>query len=86
MLITLMVCGPLLFGMVLKKNYFYQGIVSLRKPLYYFQDYGGVYFGSEVKFIQNLLSKKLSINYNYLNRYLIYGYKYLYKSNETFFL
>ncbi len=55
------------------------------KPLYYFQDSGGVYFGSEVKFIQNLLSKKLSINYNYLNRYLIYGYKYLYKSNETFF-
>ena len=55
------------------------------KPLYYFQDSGGVYFGSEVKFIQNLISKKLSINYNYLNRYLIYGYKYLYKSNETFF-
>ena len=78
------VCGPLLFGMVLKKNYFYQG--SFReKPLYYLEDSGGVYFGSEVKFIQNLISKKLSINYNYLNRYLIYGYKYLYKSNETFF-
>ncbi len=55
------------------------------KPLYYFEDSEGVYFGSEVKFIQNLISKKLPINYNYLNRYLIYGYKFLYKSNETFF-
>ncbi len=55
------------------------------KPLYYFEDKGGVYFGSEVKFIQTLLSKKLLINYQYLNRYLVYGYKYLYNNDETFF-
>ena len=55
------------------------------KPLYYFEDKGGVYFGSEVKFIRTLLSKKLLINYHYLNRYLIYGYKYLYNNDETFF-
>ena len=55
------------------------------KPLYYFEDKEGVYFGSEVKFIQTLLSKKLLINYQYLNRYLVYGYKYLYNNDETFF-
>ena len=55
------------------------------KPLYYFEDKEGVYFGSEVKFIRTLLSKKLLINYQYLNRYLVYGYKYLYNNDETFF-
>ena len=55
------------------------------KPLYYFEDKGGVYFGSEVKFIRTLLSKKLLINYQYLNRYLVYGYKYLFNNDETFF-
>tara|TARA_B100000131_G_C18119629_1_gene612457 strand:+ start:843 stop:2663 length:1821 start_codon:yes stop_codon:yes gene_type:complete len=55
------------------------------KPLYYFKDCHGLYFGSEVKAIQSLISKKLLINYNYLKRYLIYGYKFLHKTNETFF-
>ena len=55
------------------------------KPLYFLEDKGGVYFGSEVKFIRTLLSKKLSINYQYLNRYLVYGYKYLFNNDETFF-
>ncbi|MFL3005279.1 MAG: asparagine synthase (glutamine-hydrolyzing) [Candidatus Neomarinimicrobiota bacterium] len=55
------------------------------KPLYYLEHNGGIYFGSEVKYIQSLISGKLLINYRYLNRYLIYGYKYLHKDNETFF-
>ena len=55
------------------------------KPLYYFKNNEGIYFGSEIKAIQSLLLKKLSINYSYLKRYLVYGYKYLHKTNETFF-
>ena len=53
------------------------------KPLYYFQDNDGFYFASEIKAIQSLLQKKLQINYDHLKRYLVYGYKFLYKTPET---
>ena len=55
------------------------------KPLYYFLDEDGIYFGSEIKFIFTLLGQALAINHNQLNRYLSNGYKSLYKQNETFF-
>ncbi|MBK9292978.1 MAG: asparagine synthase (glutamine-hydrolyzing) [Oligoflexia bacterium] len=55
------------------------------KPLYTYTDSTGVYFGSEVKFIFELLNRKLPLNYNHLNRFLINGYKSLYKTKETFF-
>ncbi|MBF0409911.1 MAG: asparagine synthase (glutamine-hydrolyzing) [Candidatus Riflebacteria bacterium] len=55
------------------------------KPLYYYSDQNGFYFGSEVKFIRNLIQKKLEINYNHILRYLIYGYKSLYKTEDKFF-
>lgn len=56
------------------------------KPLYYFiDDDAGVYFGSEIKFIFTLLGKKLPINYNQVFRYLVNGYKSLYKKGENFF-
>ena len=55
------------------------------KPLYYLRDKDGIYFASEVKGIQSLISKKLSINYSYLNRYMVYGYKFLYKDGKTFY-
>ena len=42
------------------------------KPLYYYEDSGGVYFGSEVKFIQNLISKKLSIKFKTSSSSLIF--------------
>ena len=55
------------------------------KPLYLYRDTSGIYFGSEVKFITALLGRRLEINHNHLLRYLVNGYKALYKDNETFF-
>ncbi|MBI5032989.1 MAG: asparagine synthase (glutamine-hydrolyzing) [Chloroflexi bacterium] len=55
------------------------------KPLYLYRDANGLYFGSEVKFIQALLSKRLDVNIDQVYRYMINGYKTLYKSKQTFF-
>jgi asparagine synthase (glutamine-hydrolysing) len=55
------------------------------KPLYYFHDNDGFYFASEIKAIQSLREKKLQINYDHLKRYLVYGYKFLQKTPETYF-
>ena len=55
------------------------------KPLYFYQDPEGVYFGSEPKFIFALLGKSLPVNLNHLKRYLVTGYKSLYKTKDTFF-
>jgi len=55
------------------------------KPLYLYEDDTGLYFGSEVKFLSTLAEKKFGINYNHLYRYLVNGYKSLYKTGETFF-
>lgn len=55
------------------------------KPLYLYRDSTGVYFGSEVKFISALRGKNLDPNVNQLYRYLVNGYKSLYKTGETFF-
>ena len=56
------------------------------KPLYCYRDASGFYFGSEVKFIAALLGRRLEINYPHLYRYLVNGYKSLYKGRDTFFL
>ncbi len=55
------------------------------KPLYYYQTENGFYFGSEIKFIKSLIGESLSINQKQLLRYLVHGYKSLYKTGETFF-
>lgn len=55
------------------------------KPLYLYKEQSGFYFGSEVKFICCLLGKKLNINLNHIYRYIVNGYKSLYKTKETFF-
>ena len=55
------------------------------KPLYLYRDSSGIYFGSEVKFIAALLGRRLEVNLNHLRRYLVNGYKALYKGRETFF-
>jgi asparagine synthase (glutamine-hydrolysing) len=56
------------------------------KPLYIFRDHSGFYFGSEVKFIMALLGRRLEVNFDHLYRYLVNGYKALYKGQHTFFL
>ena len=55
------------------------------KPLYLVRDETGLYFGSEVKFIVALRGRRLSIDYDHLSRYLVNGYKALYKEGRTFF-
>jgi asparagine synthase (glutamine-hydrolysing) len=55
------------------------------KPLYLYRDATGLYFGSEIKFISALLGHRLPINLDQLYRYLVNGYKSLYKKGETFF-
>ncbi len=55
------------------------------KPLYIYRDVAGIYFGSEVKFIAALSGRRLPVNYNHICRYLVNGYKSLYKSSENFF-
>lgn len=56
------------------------------KPLYLIEHEGGVYFGSEVKLISALRGAPLQINYQHIYRYLVNGYKSLYKTREAFFL
>src|SRR2546427_2474400 len=55
------------------------------KPLYLYRDETGLYFGSEIKFIVALSSNTLRVNYDHLCRYMIHGYRSLYKGTETFF-
>jgi len=55
------------------------------KPLYVYRDATGLYFGSEVKFLSALLGRKLDVNIEHLRRYLVNGFKSLYKSDQTFF-
>ncbi|WP_096701984.1 asparagine synthase (glutamine-hydrolyzing) [Magnetospirillum sp. 15-1] len=56
------------------------------KPLYLLREAdGGVYFGSEAKFIFALAGRQPPINLRHLRRYLVNGYKALYKTGDTFF-
>lgn len=55
------------------------------KPLYIFEDNDGVYFGSEPKFIFTLLGRRLPVNKNHILRFIVNGYKSLYKTKDTFF-
>jgi asparagine synthase (glutamine-hydrolysing) len=68
-----------------------QGRLSLcrdrfgEKPMYLYRDAGGLYFGSEPKFIMALLGRRLKPDLGHLRRYLVNGYKALYKTGATFF-
>jgi len=55
------------------------------KPLYIFEDPSGIYFASELNALSKICNKKFEININHLKRYLINGYKSLYKTRDTFF-
>ncbi|MFN0161680.1 MAG: asparagine synthase (glutamine-hydrolyzing) [Burkholderiales bacterium] len=55
------------------------------KPLYLYRDATGVYFGSEVKFVFALLGRRLPVNADHLRRFMVNGYKALYKGRHTFF-
>lgn len=55
------------------------------KPLFYWQNDGALFFGSEIKFLIGLSGAKPDINLPQLRRYLVNGYKSLYKKPRTFF-
>ena len=55
------------------------------KPLFLLRTADGLYFGSEIKFIRELLGQPLEVNYDQLRRFWVNGYKALYKKPETFF-
>lgn len=55
------------------------------KPLYILETSDGLYFGSEIKILRALSGKQLAINQQQLKRYLVNGYKSLYKSGQTFY-
>lgn len=55
------------------------------KPLYYLHTKDGLFFGSEVKFIAALTGHKLEPNLDHLWRYMVNGYKALYKDSRNGF-
>ena len=55
------------------------------KPLYIFEDQTGIYFASEIKFLSALVRRRFELNQEQICRYLVNGYKSLYKCGETFF-
>lgn len=55
------------------------------KPLYYLCTADGFYFASEVKVLAALSGRKLAVNNRQILRYLVNGYKALYKQPENFF-
>lgn len=55
------------------------------KPLYYLATADGIYFASEIKFIAALLGRRLVVNHDHLWRYLVNGYKALYKNSTNAF-
>lgn len=56
------------------------------KPLYILREANGsIYFGSEAKFIFALANRRPRVNLRHLRRYLVNGYKALYKTRDTFF-
>ncbi len=55
------------------------------KPLFLYRASDGIYFGSEPKFIFELLGRRLEANLTQITRYVVNGYKSLYKGRDTFF-
>lgn len=55
------------------------------KPLYLLHWDDALYFGSEIKFIRALHGRPLAIDTDHLRRYLVNGYKALYKQPANFF-
>jgi asparagine synthase (glutamine-hydrolysing) len=55
------------------------------KPLYVVRAAEGLYFGSEPKVLFELMGRRLPVNREHLCRYLVNGYKSIYKTKAGFF-
>ncbi len=55
------------------------------KPLFFLKNLDELYFGSEIKFIRYLFNKKLEVNFKKIENFLKFGYKSIYKNNNTYY-
>ena len=55
------------------------------KPLFYMVQDSTLYFGSEAKYLPVLSGEPLRCNHHHIRRYLVNGYRSLFKQSETFF-
>ncbi|OEU70985.1 MAG: asparagine synthase (glutamine-hydrolyzing) [Desulfovibrio sp. S3730MH75] len=55
------------------------------KPLYMYEDGSGLYFASEVKFLSALSGVNFKADETHMQRFLVNGYKSLYKSGKCFY-
>ena len=55
------------------------------KPLYFTNQDDGIYFSSETKSLFQLLNRRLDYNFDQIHRFLINGYRSIYKQNSTFY-
>jgi asparagine synthase (glutamine-hydrolysing) len=55
------------------------------KPLYLLRTRDGLFFGSEVKYLFGLSGEQPQVNPRHIARFLVNGYKALYKTDELFF-
>jgi asparagine synthase (glutamine-hydrolysing) len=55
------------------------------KPLYFTKNSGGIYFASETRALAALSGQKFTVNENQVQRFLVNGYKALYKTSDTFY-
>jgi asparagine synthase (glutamine-hydrolysing) len=55
------------------------------KPLYVYETDDGVYFGSEIKLVTALSGRRPPIDLDHVCRYLVNGYKALYKNGAAFY-
>tara|TARA_A100001015_G_scaffold248237_1_gene285518 strand:+ start:4644 stop:6470 length:1827 start_codon:yes stop_codon:yes gene_type:complete len=55
------------------------------KPLYFYKNNLGIFFGSETRFIESLSDEIFNINSNKINRFLSFGARCLFKDNKTFY-
>ena len=55
------------------------------KPLFFYKNQKGIYFGSEIKFIKSLSSDNFIINKDKININLLHGYKSIFQDSSTYF-
>jgi asparagine synthase (glutamine-hydrolysing) len=55
------------------------------KPLIYMKIDGGIVYASEIKILEKLSGKTLQPNKSHIQRFLVNGYKSLYKTTDTFY-